>query len=314
MVCAGGCTESVVCPESAEARAERPDQDPRPVYVEQADPYQAGPLAVGTRIVEACELGAPVPIRLHSPLHPGNYAVVLFLHGFMTPPSAYDDILRHVASHGFVVLAPELVGDWPGFVMGVPSLDEQAELAGRVMDWAPGNLEPLTGVSARTGLLAVGGHSLGAKVAWLFLTRSQHEARAVAVVDPVDATPVPFGNGAAITAHQAPFNLPSLVLGAGISGLCSFDGANHEAYFEASASPAWHMVARDYGHQDMLDEEDGEAARKLCGSGPDRDGMRRFAGGAMSALFRAELQGDGKAYEYLGDPELMPIDVELQER
>ncbi|CAN6270832.1 unnamed protein product, partial [Urochloa humidicola] len=43
-----------------------------------------------------------------APMDAGKYPVLLFLHGFDINNRAYTNLLKHVASHGFIVVAPKL--------------------------------------------------------------------------------------------------------------------------------------------------------------------------------------------------------------
>jgi chlorophyllase len=250
---------------------------------------------------------------VHTPQERNTYASVLFLHGWKSLPQTYDTILQHLASHGFVVIVPQLVSDCTEFVLGDPTLEEQAGRAAAVIDWAQLRLSDVLGMEVNTRRMGLAGHSLGGKVAWLLMQRDDR-LLAVAAIDPVDVTAIPLGNDDAVTADLAPLAVPGFVIGAGIRGACSFEGANHWDFFNTLASPAWHMVATDYGHQDMLDERDGALARRVCGSGPDRDGMRRLVGGALAAFFRGELQYEDDAHRYLSDSTITPVAVELDAR
>ncbi|HOW73220.1 MAG TPA: hypothetical protein PKY77_21695 [Phycisphaerae bacterium] len=82
------------------------------------------------------------------------------------------------------------------------------------------------------------------------------------------------------------------------------------------ASPAWHVVALEMGHLDVLD-----ASRPGCGlicsvcvEGPDPAASRKLVAGLLTAFFRAGLQGDVTAYEYLSDTLAAPAPITVESR
>lgn len=50
----------------------------------------------------------PKPVLIVSPTVAGVYPVAVFLHGFMLQNQYYTQILKHIASHGFIVVAPQV--------------------------------------------------------------------------------------------------------------------------------------------------------------------------------------------------------------
>lgn len=65
---------------------------PHPVAVLNRTEWPAGDEALAIRVVH--------------PASPGPFPLVVFSHGFASDSDAYDPMLRHWASHGFVVVAP----------------------------------------------------------------------------------------------------------------------------------------------------------------------------------------------------------------
>jgi chlorophyllase len=283
-------------------------------YVDTGDPYALGPLQVRTLEVPQCADGAPTALRIHAPAAAGLYPLVVFQHGFQSRNAAYDQILGHVASHGFVVVAPQMYEPGLAALLGSPTAAEEAQSALRVLDWLPAHVSELTGVQVRSDVLGLAGHSRGGKVAWLVLSADPTRAQAWAGVDPVDGTGGPLGHQARAVQGAAPFDVPTLVLGTGLGGGCAPAGDNHEQFYAAARSPSWHLVALQQGHGDMLDEDDAAAAALLCTSGPDRPGMRRLTAGVLVTLFRGTLQGDAGALEALTDVAAMPIRVAAESK
>ncbi|MBN1345871.1 MAG: dienelactone hydrolase family protein [Phycisphaerae bacterium] len=306
----GPCPVNSICPTCD------PNERSAELYVGHGDPYELGPLAVRRIEVARCEQAAPLPLLIHTPEQAGSYAVVVFQHGFLARNYAYSGILRHVASHGFVVVAPQMYD--PGLValFGNPSADEEAAWAADVLDWLPGHLDVVAGVTTRVDVLGLAGHSRGGKVAWLVLSNDPSRARAVAGVDPVDGTGGPLGGQARVVQGPFGFDFPSLVIGTGLGGACAPEGDNHVQFYEASASPAWHVVAVDAGHGDMLDENsvDSRLLGAVCQVGPDRPGMLELTAGLLVAFFRGALLGDEASFGYLTDTEAAPIAVDVESK
>lgn len=50
----------------------------------------------------------PIPILIVAPKDAGTYPVAMLLHGFLLQNHFYEHLLRHVASHGFVLVAPQV--------------------------------------------------------------------------------------------------------------------------------------------------------------------------------------------------------------
>ncbi len=283
-------------------------------FAGKGDPYVPGELAVRTTDIKPCDNGAPTALRIHAPVAPGDYAVILFHHGFMSRNSAYDEVLKHLSSHGFVVVAPQMYEPGLGPLLGHPTAAAEAELASQIVAWLPGNLDNVTGIHARTDRLGISGHSRGGKVAWRTAVADPSRFRAIAGVDPVDGTGGPLGNQPRVVQGQFQFDLPTLVIGTELGGGCAPSGDNHVQFYEASPSPAWHIVALGQGHGDMLDEAEAAAAAMLCASGPNRAGMRRLTVGLLVSFFRAALQGDESAYGFLSARQSAPIAITTEFR
>lgn len=287
-----------------------------PVYQSVGNPFVPGPLDVQVVDVPQCRDGAPTAVRLYVPAQAGRYATVSFHHGFLLRNRDYESVLSHLASHGFVVIAPQMYELGPDVLFGRFTAFDEADLAGRVLEWFaahPGAVGA-PGVEVDLSRLGIAGHSRGGKVAWRLLLNDPRRAQAVAGIDPVDGTGWPASNQGRVVSGLLDHGVPSLVVGLGRAGDCAPEGDNHVQFFAASPSPAWHVVAPEVGHGDVLDDAGANFFGPVCGVGAERESARRLVAGLMAAFFRGTLQGDAAALEILDDPAVMPAAVVIERR
>jgi pimeloyl-ACP methyl ester carboxylesterase len=115
------------------------------------------------RVDETVRTRIFVPARADAPIRDG-FPVVLFAHGGAVRPDRYDWLCAHMASRGFVVLAPRHAIDLPILAQG--NILDVLHTARRAAESAN---DPLKGVIGG-GKTAAIGHSLGgvvAATAWL---------------------------------------------------------------------------------------------------------------------------------------------------
>ncbi len=288
------------------------------VYVGTGDPYNVGTLAVATRTVPTSESGAGVEFVLSQPTTPGLYPVIVLQHGFLLEDDYYTTLVEHVASHGFVVLAPQMYE--PSF-LAAPSVPEEAVDAVALYQWIATDLDALATVNVEPSLLGLAGHSRGGKVVWVALESGFAGATAVAGIDPVDSAGGFISNETRVTDGGLQANVPSLHIGAGLSieapfGMsCAPATDNYAVFYGAAPSPAYQAYAPDYGHLDMLDDDLTGCGFTCtaCSSGPDA-AFRPFTAGQLVAFFRMTLQGDTTAETYLTDPNLAAITAEFMKK
>ncbi|KAG2385166.1 Chlorophyllase-1 protein [Vigna angularis] len=254
----------------------------------------------------------PKPLLIFTPTVPGAYTVIVFYHGFCIPPSYYCDLLSHIVSHGFIVVAPQLV-------------------AGKVVDWLVKGLQPLLpeNVEAKLEKVVLSGHSKGGQTAFsvaLGYVKTMLKFSALIGIDPVGGLSQCKASKTSpkiLTGVPRSLNLkvPVAVIGTGLGPEkanvlfppCAPKGENHVDYFNECKPPCANFVAADYGHMDMLDDETpgiiGTVLSKcLCknGKGPKKC-MRKTVGGLVVAFLRAQLDEHFQDFEaILHNPGLAP--------
>ena len=288
---------------------------PQPVYNGVAPPFEQGALATRAVSVAEGEDGAPRALRVWAPTVPGRYPVVVFQHGFLVANDLYGPLLDRVATHGFVVVAPQMyVAD--GLPFGKPTSVEEADAAVTVVEWLRPRLAALAGVEVSWEHLALAGHSRGGQVAYRMALDVGAAAGALLALDPVDQSGPVCAPGGGLT--SAPINLamPALVLGTGQGGACAPMGCNHVQFWDATSAPVWHVVTPDNGHMDLL--QDDLAACGLvcafCPGAPAREPMRRATAGVMVAMLRGALFADAGARAWLAAPPAPPVSLEVEAR
>uniref|UniRef100_A0A7N0TU35 Chlorophyllase n=1 Tax=Kalanchoe fedtschenkoi TaxID=63787 RepID=A0A7N0TU35_KALFE len=203
----------------------------------------------------------------------GEFPVLMLLHGFLLYNSFYSQLMQHIASHGFIVVAPQL------YTLAGPDCTDEIDSAAEIACWFPKGLKHFLPQKIQPDLskLALSGHSRGGKVAFaLALRKTMLKFSALIGIDPVD--------GLGEVKKNAVF--PP----------CAPSGVNHWDFYIECKSPACYFVAKDYGHLDMLDDKTrgirGAASYCLCMSGKSREPMRRFVGGAIVAFMKSYLGGE----------------------
>lgn len=215
---------------------------------------------------------------------------------------------------------------------------EEINSAAAVIDWLATGLPstlPL-GVRANLTKVSISGHSRGGKVAFA-LALGHAKAKlavplaAVVAVDPVDGmgvgkqTPPPILTGRHGSLHVG---APAMVIGTGLGELprgsllppCAPRGVSHAAFYDElhGAAPACHLVVRDYGHTDMMDDDTpgarGMLTRTICRSGGARAPMRRFVAGATVAFLKKWVAGDAAAMDSItARPDQAPVALSVVE-
>ena len=157
--------------------------------------YDTGPFAVAqTRLAEGMS-GAPRALDVYAPVDAPAAPVIVWQHGFLLDVALYSDMLTHLASHGFVVVAPQM---YPAdnLPFGKPTSAEEAATAATILDWVSADLADVVDGPLDQRAPGIAGHSRGGKVTWLLMIEDASRARAIAGVDPVDGQGGPLGGEA----------------------------------------------------------------------------------------------------------------------
>ncbi len=269
--------------------------------------------------------GVHKEFRIFIPQTSGSYPLLVFQHGFISDIADVTRFLTYLAEHGFIVVAPQMYRvDNPN---DAPSVETEWRDGEVFIGWLKANvnallareLVPPLAVSARTADTGLFGHSRGGQIAWrlLFNVEGPKLGRAIAGVDPVDgdAPPFPPGEqGNMVTDEEGAFNFnfPSLVIGMGMGSEgapgfeCAPENRNYTFFYDASRAPKFEVVAVNYGHSDMLNNDEAEV---VCLGATDgsKDLLRRFIAGQLAAYFTMVLKGFDET-EFLTDLRNAPID------
>ncbi|KAJ1694434.1 hypothetical protein LUZ63_011132 [Rhynchospora breviuscula] len=264
----------------------------------------------------------PKPVLIASPTDVGMYPVLLFVHGFFLQNQYYTELLRHISSHGFIVVAPQLFSILP------ESSTEDVTSVAAVTNWLPIGLQSIlpTNVKPNFEKLTLSGHSRGGHTAFaLALGHAQTSLKFTALIgiDPVAGTSKTSQVEPKILTYEpASFKLdmPALVIGSGLgeesinflAPACAPEGVNHKEFYYECQSPCYHIVVTKYGHMDVLDNNAFNLVTKcICKNGKCRDIMRRCTAGVTVAFLKAYTEEEaGYLNHILSKPGIAPGELD----
>lgn len=288
--------------------------------------FEQGRLAVEEKEINVGHHAKPPGrILIVAPKDAGTYPIALFLHGFWLDNYHYKHLLRHVASHGFIMVAPKIDQ------FNCTGQDD-INAAAKVADWLPDGLPSVLpkGVKPELSKLAVAGHSRGGHTAFsLALGHAKTRLRFSALIglDPVAGPGEDSHLMPTILINNPPYfdiaARPVLVIGTGLGEeknmgvlpACAPKGVNHVQFYSKCRPPCYYFVTKDYGHVDMLDDDPLGLHNLVCkrGSG-SKDKMRRCVAGIMVAFLNAVLgekhDDDGDLEAILQDPAVAPVTLD----
>lgn len=289
--------------------------------------FQPGKLAVEAIQVDHNAVPTPpIPVLIIAPKDAGTYPVAMLLHGFFLHNQFYEQLLRHVASHGFIMVAPQFN---ISLIPGGDTVDIVA--AAKVADWLPEGLPSMLpkGVEPELSKLALAGHSRGGHTAFslaLGHAKTNLSFSALIGLDPVAGT----GKSSQLqpkilTYEPSSFDMamPVLVIGTGLGEEkkniffppCAPKDVNHAEFYSECKPPCYYFVTKDYGHLDMLDDDAPKFITCVCKDGNNcKDKMRKCVAGIMVAFLNAALgEKDGDLEIILRDPAAAPTTLDPAE-
>ncbi|MGZ3451023.1 MAG: alpha/beta hydrolase [Polyangiales bacterium] len=243
---------------------------------------------------------------------PSGWPAVVFAHGFQLATNNYDDILKHVASHGFVVLSV----DYPGSLFSIDHRDVRdaivngrAALVANMVTGAP-KVDPTKTASM--------GHSLGGKGA-VWATIAEKAFTAGLALDPVDGNPSPGGMASDKTPVLAPTETAKLTQPIGYFGAtqshcakpgpfsqaCAPEALDAAHFFAGTPGTKYLWTVFDFGHMQFLDNAMCGFTCDSCVAGKSDPAPRKTAIKAVSVSFlRRHVLGEADYQKWLDGSEL----------
>ncbi|XP_062150065.1 chlorophyllase-2 [Alnus glutinosa] len=270
----------------------------------------------------------PKPLLIAMPSEAGEFPLLVFLHGYLLYNSFYSQLIQHIASHGFIVIAPQL------YTLAGPDATDDIKSTVATANWLSEGLHYLLPPHVQPNLrkLGLAGHSRGGKTAFavaLEKAATSLNFSALIGIDPVDGmdkgkqTPPPVLTYVPRSFH---LDMAAMVIGTELGEMKKNPlfpapapkGVNHEDFFNECQKPACHFLVKDYGHVDMLDDDTkgirGKATYCLCKNGKSRKPMRRFVGGIVVAFMKAYLLADSSDLMAVRDGhETAPVELKTIE-
>lgn len=286
-------TDTAEPPTATDEPVDTDDTDVQVPY----DPSATGPFQVEATFVET----GPRPTWVYRPVGADQAPVVVLLHGFQLPPTAYTTTATHLASHGYLVLTPRMSG-----TLFSPTTHAALSVEiGGVLDWV--DTAPTELGSIDPALLALAGHSLGGKIATLRATEDTR-VDALFTIDPVDAAP-PFVSDPAAYPSVTPermgsVQVPLLALGETVNTTgfqpCAPAGDNFEQYVAHAVAPALAVEIVGADHMSFLDDPQCGLLCDACPDGPAAPAeVRALTRTAMVAFMDGQLAARPGAADWL---------------
>jgi chlorophyllase len=248
--------------------------------------------------------GKSIPIEIYLPDGGGPFPMVLFLHGFQLSAKDYASYGKHLASWGYVVVAPTMPSGLLG--IGGPTHVELKQYLAGLLDWAQQDATAGTSVlehKANVESVGLAGHSMGGKISLLLATEDPR-VDAVFGIDPVDSSgPIPMSPQSypSVTPELMPkIKAPLALLGETLNGTCSGflcqpcapEADNFHQYYLYAQSPAIEIEVKGANHMSFLDNPNCGLACSVCQAGTDDPATTRMLTRRyMTAFFNVLLKG-----------------------
>lgn len=213
-------------------------------------------------------------------------------------------------------------------LLKIPTTSENDELnhAAETANWLLSGLDAALPDNVKGNLqqLAVSGHSRGGKAAFALALGYSNVPLQVPISILVGVDPVAGWskecrcNPKILTYVPNSFNLsiPVTVIGSGLGDQkffnslhpCAPSGVNHKEFYSESKPPIGYFVATEYGHMDILD--DNEPKINFCNGNNHRDPLRRTVGGIIVAFLNGYFRYETKDYLTIAnDPTVAPVNL-----
>ncbi|KAG0588942.1 hypothetical protein KC19_2G280400 [Ceratodon purpureus] len=285
------------------------------------DVYEIGPLSVETfTITDDTVYGRSLFVAI--PEKEDEYPVVQLQHGFNMGNTDYKNLMKHVASWGFIVIAPQMY-TFPFFGYPIFNVTTEMEHARGILDWLKGGFiasipnrykKKYANHRPNWEKVALAGHSRGGMVAFgLALNPATNKGAqkysAIIVLDPVDAVQGAYPSILpSYETNGMDLGVPTLIVGTGLGPKVKFLGQacapsdkGHEVFYNNVSPPSYHFVAPLQGHMDFAQDcgfLDFFATRcfPVCASGgtSSRKRMQQFAGGITVAFLKDALLNNNR--------------------
>lgn len=288
--------------------------------------FQRGDLKVDSFIVKNSALSSLTPsLLIVTPTEKGKYPVIQFHNGFLCRNTSYSQLLEHIASHGFIVAAPQSKLT----LSGTKQIQYLAEVTNWLASGLQQELDSYDNVCADLTKLGLSGHSKGGKAAFcLALGKAgitlNLKYSALIGIDPVAGVNTTIRTDPKILKYiprSFELEIPVGVIGSGLGNQsknfftppCAPNGVNHSEFFNECKPPCCYFLAQDYGHMDVLNVESfPSVGRCACKSGTDpKELMIKGTAGIVVAFMKAYLEGDDSyLLAIVKEPDTAPIKLD----
>lgn len=233
-----------------------------------------------------------LPGKVYTPAEGKNLPGVAFGHDWLRGIDAYEDTLRHLASWGIAVAAPDTE---TGFKPDHRGLAADLETAMRILAGVRlGN----GNISISPGKLGIVGHGMGGGAAVLAAVDNT-KAKAVAAVYPANVAP------SAVEAARNLF-IPGMVIGPGKDGDSLFDPGNPA---KLAYNWAGEVVYRAPKKGDQQSFSEDTMVKRILGLGKSDRSLQETVRGLLVGYLLHQLDGD-KSYSAYSEAEAEGSGVE----
>ncbi|CAL8118056.1 unnamed protein product [Orchesella dallaii] len=291
------------------------------------DPFQRGPFEVLDFHWGFADTGLWKNVEVWAPKNGTGPLPVVYFSGSLAQTITVQSVktfLSHVASHGYVIIAPWRAGS-PNYTV---------EWLDPVFDYAEENLlywMYSQGVSINTTLdftkMVIMGHSAGNHINVNYLKRKGCRNFVASIhlspVDGVDPFGIIPGDFCITPGEYVNFNIPTLVVKAGLDPIpgtiinpaCAPAHLSNERFYNAMPGNRWFINATEFGHVDFFEAGfvEGVEFLNFCASNKTADKVvyQDFTGGVVVSFISAMLYPEEycEMLDYIEDPSLSQVEA-----